>query len=166
MKHYRYKIFKQCVGALGCFSRRLDSAALLLNHLWTCLEEWKRTYVKNKHGWNASKFWVTPEQIRDQAKMLHRSPAGAAAGQRALCALCASLMLGNAYGVVCGWGGSSNTGVVTLPCTFGGCEFSKDASGFLVRTGACPTQTGILYLNNEDIKGLREDVFSNMGACE
>ena len=164
MKHYRYKIFKQCVGALGCFSRRLDSAALQLNHLWTCLEEWKRTYVKNKHGWNASKFWVTPEQIRDQAKMLHRSPAGAAAGQRALCALCASLMLGNAYGVVCGGGGFY--GVATLPCTFGGCEFSKDASGFLVRTGACPTQTGALYLNNRGIKGLREDVFSNMGACE
>jgi hypothetical protein len=164
MKHYRYKIFKQCVGALGCFSRRLDSAALQLNHLWTCLEEWKRTYVKNKHGWNASKFWVTPEQIRDQAKMLHRSPAGAAAGQRALCALCASLMLGNAYGVVCSRGDTVGSDS-TLPCSFGGCKFSKDASGFLVRTGACPTQTGALYLNNRGIKGLREDVFSNMGAC-
>ena len=71
-------------------------------------------------------------------------------------------MLGNAYGAVCQGLGSGST----LPFSFGGCEFSKDASGFLVRTGACPTQTGALYLNNRDIKGLGEDVFSNMGACE
>ena len=70
-------------------------------------------------------------------------------------------MLGNAYGIFseCDYYG-------TLPCSFGGCLFSKNASGFLVRTGACPTQTGGLFLNTRSITGLGEDVFSNMGACE
>jgi hypothetical protein len=49
-------------------ARSLESAALQLNHLWACLEECKRIYVKYKDGWKASKFWVTPEQIRDKAK--------------------------------------------------------------------------------------------------
>ena len=47
---------------------RLESAALQLEHLWACLEECKRIYVKYQDGWKASKFWVTPEQIRDKAK--------------------------------------------------------------------------------------------------
>ena len=54
----------------------------------------------------------------------------------------------------------------SLPCSFGGCEFSKDLSGMLDRTGSCPTKTGTLRLDNKGIKGLREGVFSNMGACE
>jgi hypothetical protein len=54
----------------------------------------------------------------------------------------------------------------SLPCTYGGCEFSKDASGVLDRTGSCPTMTGELWLGSKGIKGLRDGVFSNMGACE
>jgi hypothetical protein len=54
----------------------------------------------------------------------------------------------------------------SLPCSFGGCEFSKTASGVLDRTGSCPTQGGILNLNNKSLTGLRDGVFSNMGACE
>jgi hypothetical protein len=75
-----------------------------------------------------------------------------------LFALCLSLLLSNARGAQCTQGGS-------LPCSFGGCEFSKDANGVLDRTGSCPTQTGSLYLPSRGIKGLREGVFSNMGAC-
>ncbi len=75
-----------------------------------------------------------------------------------LFALCLSLLLSNARGAEC----SGNI----LPCSFGGCEFSKDANGVLDRTGSCPTQTGSLYLPSRGIKGLREGVFSNMGACK
>jgi hypothetical protein len=57
-----------------------------------------------------------------------------------LFALCLSLLLSNARGA--------------------------DANGVLDRTGSCPTQTGWLYLDRRGIKGLREGVFSNMGACE
>jgi len=35
---------------------RLESAALQLSHLWACLEECKRSYVKYQDGWKASKF--------------------------------------------------------------------------------------------------------------
>jgi len=75
-----------------------------------------------------------------------------------LFALCLSLLRRNAQSAECHRFGR-------LPCEYGGCQFSKDASGVLDRTGSCPTQGGGLYLNNQDIKGLREDVFSNMGAC-
>jgi hypothetical protein len=46
----------------------LESAALQLSHLWECLRECQRIYVKYKDGWKASKFYVTPAQIRDKAK--------------------------------------------------------------------------------------------------
>jgi Leucine-rich repeat (LRR) protein len=52
-----------------------------------------------------------------------------------------------------------------LPCTFGPCSFSTDASGVLYRTGSCPDQQGTLYLTNKGIKALRDGVFNNMGAC-
>jgi hypothetical protein len=98
-------------------------------------------------------------------RMQHRGLAEAAHSRRgqtaalALSALCVSLLLSNAHGAECSQSGS-------LPCSFGGCEFSKDASGMLGRTGSCPTKTGELWLNNKGIKELREGVFGNMGACE
>jgi hypothetical protein len=98
-------------------------------------------------------------------QMQHRGLAEAAHTRRgktaalALSALCVSLLLSNAHGAECSQSGS-------LPCSFGGCEFSKDASGMLDRTGSCPTKTGSLWLNSNGIKGLREGVFRNMGACE
>jgi hypothetical protein len=49
-------------------TRGLESAALQLNHLWACLQECQRIYVKYKDGWKFSKFYVTPAQIRDKAK--------------------------------------------------------------------------------------------------
>mgnify|MGYP004114414835 CR=1 FL=1 len=52
-----------------------------------------------------------------------------------------------------------------LPCTFGGCTFSLDADQFLERTGSCADKSGTLYLDNRNIKGLREGVFDNMGSC-
>ena len=45
------------------------------------------------------------------------------------------------------------------------CEFSKDASGVLDRTGDCPTDwNDQLGLDYAGIKRLREGVFSNMGG--
>ena len=49
-------------------TRGLGSAALQLSHLWACLRECQRIYVKYKDGWKFSKFYVTPAQIRDKAK--------------------------------------------------------------------------------------------------
>ena len=98
-------------------------------------------------------------------RMQHRGLAEAAYTRRsqtaalALCALCVSLLLSNAHGAEC-------TREESLPCSFGGCEFSQDASGVLDRTGSCPTKTGDLLLGSKGIKGLREGVFSNMGACQ
>jgi hypothetical protein len=95
-------------------------------------------------------------------RMQHRGMAEAAHSRRgktaalALSALCVSLLLSNTHGAECSHG---------LPCSFGGCEFSKDVSGYLDRTGSCPTKTGDLWIIGKGIKGLREGVFSNMGAC-
>jgi hypothetical protein len=72
-----------------------------------------------------------------------------------LFALCLSLLLRNAHGVSC-----DEYGVI--PCSFAGCEFSKDESGVLDRTGSCPSEAGRLNLASKGIKGLREGVFSNM----
>ena len=52
-----------------------------------------------------------------------------------------------------------------LPCTYGGCTFSKDGSGILDKTGSCASETGDLYLDKKGIKGLRDGVFDNMGGC-
>ena len=49
-------------------TRGLESAALQLNHLWACLKECKRIYVKYKDGWKPSKGWVLPGQILAKAK--------------------------------------------------------------------------------------------------
>ena len=56
---------------------------------------------------------------------------------------------------------SSSSG---LPCSWCGCDFSKDASGTLTSTGSCPTCSDTLYLDNKGIKALSADVFANMGA--
>ena len=53
----------------------------------------------------------------------------------------------------------------TMPCTYGGCTFSKDGSGILDKTGSCASETGDLRLDNKGIKGLRDGVFDNMGGC-
>jgi hypothetical protein len=39
-------------------------------------------------------------------------------------------------------------------------------NGIVDLTGSCPSQGGILYLDNKVIKGLKEDIFSNMRACK
>ena len=77
----------------------------------------------------------------------------------ALSALCVNLLLSNAHGAAC---------VIDdlLPCSFGDCEFFKDASGILNRTGSCLTKNGALWLAFKGITGLRAGVFSNMDACE
>jgi hypothetical protein len=49
-------------------TRGLESAALQLNHLWACLQECKRIYVKYKDGWKLQRCWVTPGQILAKAK--------------------------------------------------------------------------------------------------
>jgi len=67
----------------------------------------------------------------------------------------------------CSWG---NPSLSSWTCSFGQyegkyCEFSKDASGVLDRTGDCPTDWKVqLGLDNAGIKRLREGVFSNMGG--
>jgi len=80
-----------------------------------------------------------------------------------LFALCLSLLLSNTHGF---GHGAECTRRWWLPCSFGGCKFYLDANGFLDRTGSCPSQGGTLDLHGQGIKGLREDVFSNMSACE
>ncbi len=46
---------------------------------------------------------------------------------------------------------------------FGGCTFSGDYAGApLVRTGSCPTQNGILDLNNRGITSVPADAFQGM----
>ncbi len=62
-----------------------------------------------------------------------------------------------AHGAECSSEGS-------LPCTFGPCSFSTDASGVLDRTGSCPDQQGNLYFSG--IKTLRDGVFNNMRGCQ
>jgi hypothetical protein len=103
---------------------------------------------------------------RATKRMRHRGLAEAANARRgqtaalALSALCVSSVLSNAHGAECSFNNMS------LPCSFGGCEFSQDASGVLDRTGSCPTQGNALWLYGMGLKGLREGVFSNMGSCE
>ncbi len=89
--------------------------------------------------------------------MSRRGPAAALA----LAVLALLLMAHGAHGAECYFSGAG----ASLPCTFGGCTFSLDADQFLERTGSCADKSGRLYLNNENIKGLREGVFDNMGSC-
>jgi hypothetical protein len=49
-----------------------------------------------------------------------------------------------------------------LPCAFGDCIFSIDKENHLSRTGECPTQTGILWLNRRAIMTIDEDAFAGM----
>ena len=95
---------------------------------------------------------------------MSRSRAPAAA--RALVVLAVLLLaVHGAHGAECHYSGAG----ATLPCTFGGsggCNFFLDADDFLDRTGSCPDQGGWLYLNDKYIKGLKPDVFDNMGAVE
>ena len=49
-------------------TRGLESAFLQLNHLWACLQECQRIYVKYKDGWKLRSFWVIPGQILARAK--------------------------------------------------------------------------------------------------
>jgi hypothetical protein len=49
-------------------TRGLESAFLQLNHLWACLQECQRIYVKYKDGWKIQKLWVIPGQILAKAK--------------------------------------------------------------------------------------------------
>jgi hypothetical protein len=52
-----------------------------------------------------------------------------------------------------------------LPCTFGGCTFSKTSNGTLQRSGQCPDQMGKeLYLDNKGITALSPGVFDDMGG--
>jgi hypothetical protein len=105
------------------------------------------------------------KQEKRQKRQLKGLPEAARRGQTAplaLFALCVSFLPSNAQGVECAGSGSGSI----LPCSFGDCVFSKDASGFLERTGSCPTKTGTLWISHKGIKGLREGVFSNMTACE
>jgi hypothetical protein len=99
------------------------------------------------------------KQVVMQKAMTLMQQRGLPGAAHTLFALCLSLLLSHAHGAECTSGGS-------LPCSFGGCEFSKDASGMLDRTGSCPSGGGWLYLNKMGIKGLREGVFDNMGALE
>jgi len=89
-----------------------------------------------------------------------RGPAAA----RALVVLAVLLLaVRGAHGAECYWQGSG----ASLPCTFGGsggCNFFLDANRFLDRTGSCPAQGGELWLYARNIKGLKPDVFDNMGA--
>ena len=76
----------------------------------------------------------------------------------ALAVLALLLMAHGAHGAECTWRGS-------LPCTWGGCAFSLGADQFLERTGSCADKSGTLDLRSDNIKGLREGVFDNMGSC-
>jgi hypothetical protein len=50
--------------------------------------------------------------------------------------------------------------------TFGECIFTGDTSGSdLVRTGSCPTQSGMLELKDKGITNIKSNHFSDMIAC-
>ena len=51
-----------------------------------------------------------------------------------------------------------------LPCTFGGCTFSKDADGTLSKTGTCSGTTGSLHLSGKGIKALPAGIFDDVGT--
>ena len=92
---------------------------------------------------------------------MSRSRAPAAA--RALVVVAVLLLaVHGAHGAECSYRGS-------LPCTFGGssgCNFFLDSDEFLDRTCWCFDQGGSLQLGYRHIKGLRPDVFRNMGALQ
>ena len=90
--------------------------------------------------------------------MSRRGPATALA----LAFLPLILMARGAHGAECYHEGAG----ASLPCSFGGCTFSLDADQFLERTGSCADKSGILWLDDRNITGLREGVFDNMTSCE
>ena len=90
--------------------------------------------------------------------MSRRGPAAALA----LAVLALLLMAHGAHGAECYYSGAG----ASLPCSFGGCTFSLAADQFLERTGSCADKSGILWLGDRNITGLREGVFDNMGSCE
>ena len=90
--------------------------------------------------------------------MSRRGPAAALA----FAVLALLLMAHGAHGAECIYVGQQGQ---SLPCTWGGCTFSLGADQFLERTGSCADKSGMLYLDNRNIKGLREGVFDNMGSC-
>jgi hypothetical protein len=52
-----------------------------------------------------------------------------------------------------------------LPCTWGGCEFRKDADGVLARSGTCSARSTVgLNLDHRGITGLSAGVFDDVGA--
>ena len=53
-----------------------------------------------------------------------------------------------------------------LPCTFGGCTFSKTSDGTLQRSGQCAEHMGALYLNDTGIRALSPGVFDDMGGIQ
>ena len=60
-------------------------------------------------------------------------------------------------------GAEECSGESGLPCSYGACVFSKDASGHLFRTGDCVSQTGALDLSNKGIKTIASDAFEGLG---
>jgi hypothetical protein len=137
-----------------------DSGCLLVLLVLKAVGVWGVAFVVQQHQSAQAVERAVPDrkQVVMQKAVKRMQERGLPGAALTLFALCLSLLLSNARGAECTSGGS-------LPCSFGGCEFSKDANGVLDRTGSCPTQTGTLYLDNRGIKGLREGVFSNMGAC-
>jgi hypothetical protein len=138
-----------------------DSGCLLVLLVLKAVGVWGVAFVVQQHQSAQAVERAVPDrkQVVMQKAVKRMQERGLPGAALTLFALCLSLLLSNARGAECTYGGS-------LPCSFGGCEFSKDANGVLDRTGSCPTQTGVLYLDRRGIKGLREGVFSNMGACE
>jgi hypothetical protein len=138
-----------------------DSGCLLVLLVLKAVGVWGVAFVVQQHQSAQAVERAVPDrkQVVMQKAVKRMQERGLPGAALTLFALCLSLLLSNARGAECTYGGS-------LPCSFGGCEFSKDANGVLDRTGSCPTQTGWLYLDRRGIKGLREGVFSNMGACE
>jgi hypothetical protein len=137
-----------------------DSGCLLVLLVLKAVGVWGVAFVVQQHQSAQAVERAVPDrkQVVMQKAVKRMQERGLPGAALTLFALCLSLLLSNARGAECTSGGS-------LPCSFGGCEFSKDANGVLDRTGSCPTQTGWLYLDRRGIKGLREGVFSNMGAC-
>ena len=93
--------------------------------------------------------------------MSRRGPAAALA----LTVLALLLMAHGAHGAECIRAYSLGWVAWGLPCTWGGCTFSRGADQFLERTGSCADKSGTLFLGYKNIKGLREGVFDNMGSC-
>jgi hypothetical protein len=111
-------------------------------------DDWARILSQPTHG-----------AARRDVKLLRWSVCVKSCSQSLVCAL----VLGAEAPTL---GASPCVQAGALPCTWGGCEFSKNATGVLARNGTCSARSEeYLYLDIWGITGLSPCVFDHVGSC-